>query len=395
VVDPLWLLIPSGQRASGEWIDDTLRLRVVEQGLLDRSPEVGRFPRQRVEVVRGDDPWQTTNDLYRARGWTDGLPIVPPTLGRVDAMTAATRRPAKHALGTVDPLEGVATIEKIAANAVMAGCLPEHFPVVLAAVEALLEPEFNLRGVQTTDENVAPLLLVGGPAAARLGVNGGYGALGPGWRANAAIGRAVRFVMTNIGGGWPGAVSFAGLGQPGRWSLCFAENAAASPWPPFHTEHGFGAGESTLTVMRAETAINVTGGLEELASVMGSAASAFALAHDSHVAVILAPFVARRLARDGWDRAAVRRFLFEHGRVDTAYWKRSWIADEHAALRPWPERVTAAAASGRIPIVPGPENIAVLVAGADLAIPQCAFFPSWGFPPCRIVKPIEEPAHAA
>ncbi|MBI4184960.1 MAG: hypothetical protein HY521_13300 [Proteobacteria bacterium] len=386
---PLWLLIPSGQRASGEWIDDTLRLRVAEKGLERRTPRVGDFPRQRVEVVRANDPAEAANELYRERGWTDGLPIVPPTLGRVDAALRRVSLGRHHVVGEIEPLKGVATVEKIAANAVMAGCRPEHLPVVVAAVQAIAEEEFNLRGVQTTDENVTPLLVVNGPAAERLGINADFGALGPGWQANAAIGRAVRLVMNNIGGGWPGAVSFAGLGQPGRYSLCFAENAAKSPWPPLHVESGLADADSALTVMRAESVINVTGGLAELASVMGSAASLFSMANGGRVAVVLAPFVARGLAGEGWTKDAVKRYLHEHGRMPVEVWGRAWLKNLTSGQRKWPDWVVAAAAEGRLPVVRAPEDITVIVAGADLPIPQCAYFPTWGFPPCRITKRIE------
>ncbi len=303
------MVLPTGQRASGEWIDDTLRARAEEKGLLARTPRAGEFPRQRVELIRDADPVAAVNRLYRERGWTDGLPIVPPTLGRVDEMLGASPLERHAVLGEVEPLGGVASVEKIAVNAVLAGCGPEHFPVVLAAVQAILDPTFNLRGVQTTDENVAPLLIVNGPAAARLGVNAGWGALGPGWQANASIGRALRLVMNNLGGGWPGAVSFAGLGQPARYSLCLAEREDGTPWPPLHVELGYRAEQSTVTVLRAETVINVTGGLDELASVMGSAASLFSILHSGKVGVILSPFTARRLAGEGWTRADVRREL--------------------------------------------------------------------------------------
>jgi hypothetical protein len=155
-MDSLWVLLPTGQRASGEWIDDTLRARVEAGGLLARTPRAGEFPRQRVELIRDADPVAAVNRLYRERGWTDGLPIVPPTLGRVDGMLGASPLERHAVLGEVEPLGGVASVEKIAVNAVMAGCAPPHFPVVLAAVEAILDPAFNLRGVQTTDENVPP-----------------------------------------------------------------------------------------------------------------------------------------------------------------------------------------------------------------------------------------------
>jgi hypothetical protein len=391
-MDSLWVLLPAGQRASGEWIDDTLRARVEEKGLLARTPRAGDFPRQRVELIRDADPVATVNRLYRERGWTDGLPVVPPTLARVDEMLGAGPLERHAVLGEVEPLGGVATVEKIAVNAVMAGCEPAYFPVVLAAMQAILDPAFNLRGVQTTDENVAPLLIVNGPAAVRLGVNAGWGALGPGWPANASIGRAVRLVMINLGGGWPGAVSFAGLGQPARYTLCLAEREDAGPWPPLHVEQGYRPEQSTVTVLRAETVINVTGGLDELASVMGSAASVFGILHGGRPGVILSPFTARRLARDGLTRADVRRELFARGRLPAGTWRRSWI---HATVRTsdWPEWVRLAAEQeGSIPAVREPDDITLVVAGADLAIPQHAYCPSWGHPPCRVTREIVLPA---
>jgi hypothetical protein len=389
-VDSLWVLLPTGQRASGEWIDDTLRERVLEKGLLARTPAVGQFPRQRVERIRGADPVSEANRLFRDRGWTDGLPIVPPTLARVDEMLGASPLERHVVLGEMEPLGGVASVEKVAANAVMAGCDPPHFPVVLAAVQAILDPAFNLRGVQTTDENVAPLLIVSGPVARRIGVNAGWGALGPGWPANATIGRAVRLVMNNLGGGWPGAVSFAGLGQPARYSLCLAERDD-TPWPSLHVELGYRPEQSTVTVLRAETVINVTGGLDELASVIGSAASLFGILHGGKAGVILSPFTARRLAGEGRTRADVRRELYERGRLPAEVWRRSWI---HATVRAadWPDWAVAAAAErGSIPAVREPDDLTLIVAGADLPIPQHAYCPSWGHPPCRVTREIVSP----
>ena len=153
----LWVLLPTGQRASGEWIDDTLRSRAEEQGLLDRLTQVADFPRQRVEIVRGPDAEGQVNENFYRRGWTDGLPIVAPTLARVNAMLRAGGAPRNSVLGEAEPVKGLVTVENVALNAVMAGCEDGHMPIVLAAAQALLEPEFNLRGVQTTDENVTPL----------------------------------------------------------------------------------------------------------------------------------------------------------------------------------------------------------------------------------------------
>lgn len=385
-----WVLLPAGQRASGEWIDDTLRERVVESGLLARTPLAAEFPRQRVEVVRNANDAEIS-DLFYARGWTDGLPIVPPTMGRVEDMLRYATHPASAVIGELDPLKGVATMEKVAANAVMAGCAPAYLPVVLAAVEAILEPAFNLRGVQTTDENVAPLLVVSGPIADELNLNGGFGALGPGWKANATIGRALRLIMNNIGGGWPGAVSFAGIGQPGRYTMCLAENAAENPWDPLHVEYGLDADASAVTVTRAESAVNVTGGLAEIADVMGSAASLFAIYHNGVVAVILAPAVAKQLAAEGWSKDDVKKHLFETGRLDTEMWRKSWLHKDLAEVNQWPDWVMEAAKTGSIPAVRDPADITIIIAGGTIPIAQHVYFPSWGFPPCRIVKPVTLP----
>jgi len=387
----LWVVNPSGQRASGEWIDDTLRARAEERGMLDRTPLAGRFPRQRVEVVRGDDATEEVNRLFRLRGWTDGLPIVPPTIGRVEEMLSWVPEPQTASLGALDPLNGVATVEKVAANAVMAGCRPEYLPVVLAAVRAIAEPDFNLRGVQTTDENVAPLLVVSGPVAEAIGMNASFGALGPGWQANATIGRAVRLVMNNIGGGWPGAVSFAGIGHPGRYTMCLAEAGSQSPWEPLHVELGLKAEDSAIVVTRAETMINVTGGLPDLASVMGTAASGFAMLHNGIVTVLLAPFVAAELAGQGLSKADVKRRLWETARMPAEVWRRTWLRERVIESASWPDWVLAGDRDGGIPPVERPEDISLIVAGGDIPIPQCAYFPSWGFPPCRIAKKIELP----
>jgi hypothetical protein len=388
----LWTVVPAGRQAGGGWIDDILRERAAETGLSAKVPLAGHFPRQRVEVVNGDDAERRLNALYYARGWTDGLPVVAPTVDRVQSMVRFSRRGPDDALGEVDPLRGVATLEKLAANAVMAGCLPEYFPVVLAAVEAILDPAFNLRGVQTTDENVAPLLVVNGPIARALDLNASFGALGPGWRANATIGRALRLVMQNVGGGWPGAVSFAGIGQPGRYTLCLAENEAESPWAPLHTETGLSRDASAVTVMRAESIINVTGGLDELASVMGSAASAFSILWGGCSTVIVAPALAATLAKEGWTKHAVRERLFERGRWPTEAWRASWLHRTIGDAERWPEWARVAADRGALPAVGRPEDLVVVVAGGNTPIPQHAYCPSWGFPPARITRVVELPA---
>ncbi len=387
----LWILLPTGQRASGEWIDDTLYSRAQEQGLLDRLTQVAAFPRQRVEIVRGADAEAQVNEMFYRRGWTDGLPVVAPTMARVDAMLRAGGQPRNTVLGEAEPLKGVVTVEKVAINAVMAGCEDSHMPLVLAAARALLEPEFNLRGVQTTDENVTPLLLLSGPAAAALHMNSRFGALGPGWRANAAIGRAVRLIMHNLGGGWPAAVAFAGLGQPGRYSLCLAEDEEFNPWESLREELGFAAEDSVLVVQRAESVVNVTGGLDDLASAMASATSAFSRLHGGKVAVILAPFVAKLLAEQGQSKQDAKAYLHAHSRAPAAEFEKSWLHARLAGKTRWPRWVKDGVKAGGVPAVESPDDITIIVAGGDIPIPQCAYMPTWGFPACRIARKIELP----
>ena len=152
---------------------------------------------ERLEV---DDDFEAVQDLYLERGWTDGLPVVPPTTERVEAMLAATPLSPQDIIGEIPPNWGSATVEKLAVNAVMAGCRPEYLPVVIAAVEAMCDEVFNLYAIQATTHPCAPLIIVNGPICEELGLHGGSGAFGPGWQPNATIGRAVRLVQLNVGG---------------------------------------------------------------------------------------------------------------------------------------------------------------------------------------------------
>ena len=392
MANALWILNPSGQTASGTWIDDTIKIRVRERQMQAHWPLVATFPRQRVEVVRGIDPESEASRLYQLRGWTDGLPIVPPTTGRVANMLDYSPFSRETAVGVLDPLHGVATIEKIAVNAVMAGCRPDYFPIVLSAVSALADPEFNLRGVQTTDENVTPLILINGPIARQVGINDSFGCLGPGWRANATIGRAVRFSMQNIGGGWPAVVSFAGLGQPGRYTLCFAENEDQSPWVPFHVEAGFRLEQNIITVLRAESVINVTGGLAEIASVMGSSASAFSWLHGGIVTVGICPATAETLAKEDMSKKEVREWLHQNGRISSKVLKSLWIYQNIGKTKNWPSWTKSAINSGLVPAVATPDDISLIVLGGNVPIAQQAYFPTWGYPDCRIMKEIVLPS---
>jgi hypothetical protein len=180
-------------------------------------------------------------DVYAefcTREWCDGLPFVPPTAERVRAMLAGARTKAAESLGVMPPLWRECAVEKLAVNAVMAGCEPAYFPVIVAAAQALLDPAFNLYGVQATTHPVAPLVVVTGPYARTIGLHSGSGLFGPGFRANATIGRAIRLILMNVGGGWPGRGDMATQGSPAKFSYAITERED-SPWEPLHVALGF------------------------------------------------------------------------------------------------------------------------------------------------------------
>jgi len=191
-------------------------------------------------------------DLLHDLGCTDGLPVIVPTVERVAAMVLATGHDGDISFGAMGPGGGDATIRAIAANAVMAGCVPDLMPLVLASVRAVLDPKFDLGEMQGTTHCTAPLLIVNGPLAQTCGVASGFGALGPGFRSNASIGRALRLCMINIGGARPGTSDMALLGHPGKFTFCLAENEADSPFAPLHTTWGYAADDSAVTVIGAE-----------------------------------------------------------------------------------------------------------------------------------------------
>jgi hypothetical protein len=180
------------------------------------------------------------------QGWTDGLPVVPPTERAVCAMLDSAGLEPDKQVAFITNRQVAVSAEKIAVNAVMAGCLPEYMPIVVAAVEALADPKWGYHGPATSTGGAAVLMLVNGPIAARVGFNSGDNLFGPGWRANATTGRAVRLVMRNVIGTLPGALDRGTVGHPGKYSYCIAENEADSPWPPFHVERGFKAEQATV-----------------------------------------------------------------------------------------------------------------------------------------------------
>ena len=197
-------------------------------------------------------------EWYFEQGWTDGLPVVPPTPETVAAMVAALGGDAERLEARVPPRWGNLTREVLAINMVLAGCTPAYAPVVRAAMLALCSSHFNLNGIQATTHMAAPLLVVNGPVRATIGMNAGANVFGSGNRANATIGRAIRLVLLNVGGAWPGDLDKSTLGHPGKYSFCIAENEEASPWAPYHVEQGYRPGDSTVFCIATEGPHSVT-----------------------------------------------------------------------------------------------------------------------------------------
>jgi hypothetical protein len=257
-----------------------------------------------------------------ARGWTDGFAVLPPTPARVDALVHGSRSSRDHGVATLAPAMRAATVEGVAINAALAGALPEHMPVILAALRALADPRFNLNAIQTTTHPCAPLLIVNGPIAAALGIGGGANALANGHRANALIGRAVRLVLQNIGGAIPGQTDRATLGHPGKFAYCFAENEAASPWAPLHVERGFPADESCVTVCGSDAPHNVNdhgsttadGLVRNLAGTLASPGMNNVYLGGEPL-IVLGPEHARTIADSGWSKADLRRALWARARM--------------------------------------------------------------------------------
>ncbi|MFK7751783.1 MAG: TlpA family protein disulfide reductase [Sedimentitalea sp.] len=211
---------------------------------LSAQAEGSPIQARRINLGDSDDVAEFMFD----QGFSDGLPVVPPTPERVLRMLGGTHRAASDVIATVAPNMGEATVEKIAINAVMAGCKPEYLPVVIAAIEAVCTDEFNIHGVTATTMGAAPVMVVNGPIRHKIGMNMQLGALGAGNRANATIGRAVRLVIRNVGGATTGGVERSTLGNPMKFTMCFAEWEERSPWPALHVERGFKPDDSVVTV---------------------------------------------------------------------------------------------------------------------------------------------------
>jgi hypothetical protein len=295
------------------------------------------------------------------RGWTDGLPVVPPTRERVGAMLGSLH--GSVSLGHVPPAMGEATLERVAACAVLAGCRPAYFPVVVAAAIAALDPAFNLHGQAVTTQPAGQLIIVNGPIRETIGLNSGMGALGPGARANLTIGRALRLLVALTGGATPATLDRATLGHPGKISFCIAEDEETSPWQPLHVERGFEPGQSVVTVAGCDAPLSISDHRsrtpEELASVLSwAAASAWSTNWwplDEPSVFVICPEHAQMFRTAGWTKQRLRQFMFENVRKPA----RELRWGETTPL------VHAADPADSVPKWRSPERIILLVAGGE------------------------------
>lgn len=313
-----------------------------------------------VDVALEYDDEDAAQEAFHERAWTDGLPVVLPTVGRVGAMLRALGDP-DEVVATMPPSGYPVTNGVLAANAVMAGCGPAHLRVLAALVRAVCTPTFNLNGIATTTGPSTPFAVVSGPEAAAAGLNAGRGALGPGWRANATIGRALRLLIANVGGAIPGHVSKSIHGQPGRYTMCIAENVENSPWEPLHVSLGFSAGVSAVTALGATGTMNVLtprSDVDAMLTLFGDALAYLAnpniVMGKGTVGILVSPGHARAMAAAGLSKADVAAEI----------WARSWIPIERFPASAYPDPpYEFIEHDGRVYPVKGPGQVYVVVVG--------------------------------
>jgi hypothetical protein len=313
-----------------------------------------------------EDDLDAIVDYFHSRGYTDGLPIVPPTEPRVRAMLAGTRRRPEESLGRIQPTDHEATVEKVAINAVMAGCRPEYMPVLVAAIEVMTQPEWLLGSMQSTTNPLTPMLILNGPIRARLKVNCGAGVMGPGWQANASIGRAIRLIMLNVGGAAPGDVDKCTQGFVGKYGLCIGENEEESPWSPLHVRRGFRPGESVVTVVGVNSSTNIHDSsdrwedlLKTLTASLISPGTANVVDPYSTPVIAFNPLHARILSEAGYTPEKLQQHIFRNCRIEP-----DELSGRRTVLRRGEHGIEVFAVDGQIPFTNKAEQILIVVTGS-------------------------------
>lgn len=346
--------------------------------------QTGRSPRL-VEVTGADyaDAAEKVNQLFLTNRWADGLPIVPPTGQAIKAMLKGTSRSPDEVIGLVAPRNGVATIEKIAINAVMAGAKAEYLPVIIAAMEGFTDQDFDVTHMQTSTGSFEAALIVSGPIAKELDFNSGMGLLGHGWRANSTIGRAVRLNLLNLGQTWPGENDMALLGRVSSYTLLsFAENNEASPWEPYHASQGFRPEDSTVTVSVVGGVATVGGGavtpwsaqriLDSVTNQISSIGTYLGGVYAAKRIVVFHPDCAAELASMGYTPERLRQYLYEKSRVpyerlsaNARREVRRMIQDRQIRPDRAPLFEEGLKEGGLVPALQSPDDIHIMVAGGS------------------------------
>jgi hypothetical protein len=321
---------------------------------------------ERAATFEAEDDLQAINRLYQERNWADGLPIIPPTKARVERMLAGCGRSADDVVARLAQAFGAATVERIAINAVMAGCRPDFMPVLIAAVQALADADFNLQAIQATTNPVAVWVVVSGPMADALGFNATWNCLGEGNPANATVGRAVRLLLRNVGGALPGQMDRATQGQPGRYTMCCAENEEKSPWTPLRADYGFGANDSTVTVVGIEGTMNMNPHSKQVDELLRVFAETMVhppsneYVHGGEPWLMLSPEHADVCMRGGFDKAKVQQRLWELTKMPASRMAERDLYRARASRR---KELGEIQGDTLLPITRDPEDIRIMVAG--------------------------------
>ncbi len=312
-----------------------------------------------------------------ANAWQDGLPLVPPTPQRVEAMLKYCDRSPSYSVGGVAPHYGDATIEQLAIIAVMAGCTPPLFPFVVAATKAIIHPEFNLFGIQATTSPVTPLVIVSGPIGEEVGINSKDNAFGPGNVANATIGRALRLVMIVLGGGTTNPpVDRATHGFPGKYTFCSGENIDGTPWDPFYVREGLDRSSTAVSVFgvhgfHSMVDIVSSEGKDLLATLAAGVAATGTnnMTHGGQALLMMCPEHAAILSRSGWTVSDIQHYLFEHARIDMTRIPRGFRSYLESRRPKWGD-------NDRYPVTDSPDDYQILVVGGTGI--HSVYLPSFG-----------------
>ncbi len=327
------------------------------------------------EVIEvGDLDLDQWNDYAAEQGWSDGFPLMVPTEEKVERMVEACRGD-NEPFPPMSPRRVVPTLQSIAANAVMAGCKPEYFPVVVGAVRAVLNPDYNLHGTLATTHPCAQGIIVNGPIRNELGINCSSNCFGQGTKANATIGRALQLTLLNVGGAKPGMMDRATHGSPAKYSFCFGENEEESPWEPFHVRRGFKADDNVVTLLPSEPPHNIndhssTTGKGLLKTIAGtiSQVGANVISGDAPYTIVLGPEHAQTIHRDGWTIPDIQQQLYEDSKIHV-----SRVSDEQREF--YKERTTELV-NDHYYLSRSPEDIQILVAGGPGK--HSAYIPTFG-----------------